>query len=84
MVDVRYVVVLSGVNPCMAMVPDFSLMASGVTREEALLSVQKLVLESVEVAKRYGTDVPKSTPDDLIRNKWVGDDYSFSSVVVRV
>ena len=82
--EALYVVVIIGSGPYYGMVPDFSLMASGATREAVISDLQKLANEAVAVAKRYQTPIPNATSRDVIESHWKGDDYAFSSVMVRI
>lgn len=84
MTETLYVVVVIGDGPYYGMVPDFSLMASGDTQDDVLTQLQKLTNESVALSQRYGTEIPKATAADVIKLHWDGDQYHFSSVVVRV
>lgn len=83
MVEVLYTTVIIGDGPYYGMVPDFSLMASGSTRDAVNSELQKLTDEAVAVAQRYGTAIPVATAKNVLEAKWKGN-YFFSSVVVRV
>ena len=84
MAETLYVAVVIGYGPYYGMVPDFSLMASGDTQDDVLTQLQKLTDESVALSQQYGTEIPKATAADVIKSHWVGDQYHFSGVVVRV
>lgn len=84
MTETLYVVVIIGEGPYYGMVPDFSLMASGDTQEGVLMQLQKLTDESVALSLRYGTAIPVATSLEVVKAHWKGDQYQFSSVVVRV
>lgn len=84
MTETLYVAVVIGDGPYYGMVPDFSLMASGDTQEYVLTRLQKLTDESVALSQRYGTEIPTATSLEVVKAHWKGDQYQFSSVVVRV
>lgn len=80
---VEYIVVIFGDGPYSALSPDFSLMASGATREDAMKSLYSLMTENINISKQLGTPIPKPTSKDVIEATWNGD-YMYSSVSVQV
>lgn len=84
MTETLYVAVIVGDGPYYGMVPDFSLMSSGDTVDGVMAQLQALTNESVALSQRYGTLIPVATSAEIVKARWKGDQYQFSSVVVRV
>lgn len=82
--DVTYYATMFGSGTIYCFVPDFSVMATGSTKEEAISNVQLLVQADVDNSKLTGKRVPASTPRSVLEQKWSPSDYEYSTVVVRV
>ena len=81
---VEYVAVIMGNGPYYALLPDFSLIAIGDTREAAMSSLRLLVDEGISVLNDTSKAIPRASSRESVEAKWSGNGYIYSSVSVWV
>ena len=83
--EITYIVVVFPIGDQFnAMVPDFTLFASGKSRDEVLANARSVTEEAISVYKQRGNKLPTPTSANVIASRWDGGDAELVSVIFSV